>query len=247
MIVENNIRFFDAIDQITSSETMDGLREITSVICKAYNLANIVYHAIYIPGSEKLNPILIPTYDPQWIERYVRNDYFRIDPVVNFGKTGFLPIDWSSLDRQKINTRLFFKEADSYGVGRQGISMPIRGPNGERALFTVTLNLSESEWQKSRLIYVKEFQTISHYFHDRAMQLAGYRAMAGTSVLSPREMECLELTAGGAAPKRVASRLNISDSAVRLYLRSACRKLGCASINQAVVKMVTLELIHPRL
>lgn len=247
MVEENHPRFLDLVNQITESASIDSLNKIIFEICATYGLANVVYHAVYIPASGSLNPIIIPTYDHGWIERYIRNDYFKIDPVVNCGKAGFLPLDWSILDRESSSVRNFFREADKYGVGRQGVTMPVRGPAGERALFTITSNLSESEWQKYRHGYMREFQIISHYFHDRAAQLAGYRVATAAPSLSPREMECLQLTANGLAPKRVASHLKISASAVRLYLRSACRKLGCASIHQAIAKMVTLELIHPRL
>ena len=246
-MVENHLRFLDTVNKLTASQSVSELSEIIHDICTTYGLANAVYHALYIPGSSTFNPILIPTYDPEWIRRYINNDYFQIDPVVNSGKRGFLPLDWSTVDRESNRSISFFKEADRYGVGRQGISMPVRGPAGERALFTITSNLPEVEWKRYRFNYIKEFQTISHYFHDRVMQLSGYRIATGNLTLSPREMECLALTADGLVPKRVATRLKISDSAVRLYLRSAVRKLGCASIHQAVAKMVTLELIHPRL
>jgi DNA-binding CsgD family transcriptional regulator len=247
MINENSYRFLDTVNQISMSGSLERLNELSIDICKSYDLANIVYHALYVPGSASFNPILIPTYDPEWVRKYINNDYFKIDPVVNSGKRGFLPLDWSTLDRETNGARNFFVEADRYGVGRQGVTMPIRGPGGERALFTITSNLPETEWKKYRPTYIREFQIIAHYFHDRAVQLCGHRVTVGLPSLSPREMECLQLTADGLAPKRVAGRLKISDSAVRLYLRSACRKLGCASIHQAVAKMVTLELIYPRL
>ena len=247
MITENNSTFRDIIDRIAASEDLDELGKLSRDICEVYGLANLVYHAIYIPGSASFNPILIPTYEPEWIRRYISNDYFEIDPVVKSGKAGFLPLDWSSLNHETGRARAFFLEADRFGVGRQGVTLPIRGPNGERALFTITSNVLENKWQKHRLAFAKEFQIISHYFHDQVMQISGYREATSIPVLSPRELECLKLTADGLVPKRVAAQLEISDSAVRLYLRSACRKLGCASVHQAVAKMVTLELIHPRI
>lgn len=242
---KDNLRFLDTVNQISLSENLDGLRQVVVDIRKRYNLANIVYHAVYIPESSEFHPLLILTYDPDWVERYKSNDYFKIDPVVNFGRKSFLPLDWSVLDRESNSIVNFFREADRYGVGRQGVTFPVRGASGERALFTITSNMSPSEWQKYHFIYMKEFQLISHYFHERAIQLSGYRALRKTPDLSAREMQCLELTAHGLVPKRVADRLKIPDTTVRMYLRSACRKLECASVHQAVAKMITLELIHP--
>lgn len=247
MTADINLQFVEIIDKISEAESTDQLTKIAFDICPAYGLANVVYHAMYVPGSASFNPVVIPTYVSEWVDRYIHNDYFKIDPIVAFGKNGFLPLDWSEIDKDTNKARDFFKEADRYEVGRQGVSLPIRGPGGEQALFTVTSNFSETEWQKCRFTYMREFQIISHYFHDRVVEVLGYRTAVKSPSLSRREMECLQLTADGLVPKRVASRLTISDSAVRLYLRSACRKLGCASVHQAIAKMVTLELLHPRL
>jgi hypothetical protein len=65
----------------------------------------------------------------------VEQDYFRIDPVVIAGRNRFLPIDWLTVEHDKPEARHLFAEAESYGVGRHGITLPIRGPAGERALF----------------------------------------------------------------------------------------------------------------
>ena len=60
----------------------------------------------------------------------MEQDYFRIDPVVIAGRNRFLPIDWLTVEHDKPEARHLFAEAESYGVGRHGITLPIRGPAG---------------------------------------------------------------------------------------------------------------------
>ncbi len=108
MIVENNIRFRDTINKISEAESSDALRNIIVAMCKTFDLANIVYHAVYIPESPAFHPILILTYNSDWIERNKNNDYFKIDPVVNSGTKSFLPLDWSVLDREGKSVVNFF-------------------------------------------------------------------------------------------------------------------------------------------
>lgn len=60
--------------------------------------------------------------------------------------------------------------------------------------------------------------------------------------LSPRELTCVALTAQGLTAKGIARKLNISASAVNLYLSKARLKLGAAN-TCAVVAIAVREKI----
>lgn len=207
-----------------------------------YGLANVVYHAVSIPLCDTAHPILLLTYQDDWVKRYTSNDYFRIDPVVRFGRKGFLPLDWSEVDHETLEAQRFFREADRYDVGRQGVTLPIRGPAGERALFTVTSNASAQEWARKCSLYMGEFQIIAHFVHDRAIALSGYRQRKDKVGLSPRETQCLALAIKGLHNKQIAGQLNLSTSIVQLYLQNARHKLHCTSLAEAAAKAVQLEI-----
>ena len=245
MIAGSDDGYEEIVTQIGEAASLAAMQKIAGNICKFYHLANMAYHAVYIPGAKMFNPILVLTYDPGWVARYKDNDYFKIDPVVVCGTKSFLPLDWAQLDRENTVARGFFAEADRYDVGRQGITLPVRGAGGERALFTVTANMSMREWEQRRVGYMKEFQMIAHYMHDRIVELSGYRDTAPKPALSPREMTCLEFAARGATVKQIAASLHITDRAVRLFLTSGCAKLNCATIPQAIAKTVSREMLRP--
>lgn len=63
--------------------------------------------------------------------------------------------------------------------------------------------------------------------------------------LSRREIECLEWVARGLQDDRIAARLNISRSTVRLHISTARRKLKARTREQALVRAVLLKLIAP--
>lgn len=209
-------------------------------------LSHLVYHAVDVPLSERPNPVLLLTYDPAWVEHYVKQDYFSLDPVVISGRRGFLPIDWMNVDHSSAAARHFFAEAESHGVGRHGFTFPIRGLHGERALFTITSNDSDEQWHRRRFAQLADFHLAAHYLHDRAMQLAGFRPQPLRPSLTRRERQCLNELAGGLTPQQIAAKLNVSPSAVHLYLRSARNKLDCATIEQSVVRAARLDLIDHR-
>ncbi len=245
MIAGDDDRYEEIVTQIGAANSLAQMQDLAAGICKAYHLANIAYHAVYLPGAQIFNPILVLTYESEWIERYKNNDYFKIDPVVVSGTKGFLPLDWAHLDRDNHVARDFFAEADRFAVGRQGMTWPVRGAGGERALFTITANMSVPEWEERRVSYKREFQMIAHYMHDRIVEISGYRDAKPKPSLSRREIACLELAAQGATPKQTGAKLKISDRAVRLFLSSACTKLDCANTHQAIARMVSLEILRP--
>jgi len=92
-------RFVALLELISSAHTLSDIERAFQSIREIYGLANVIYHAVRIPGMEIENPILLLTCDPQWIFLYMQRDYFRIDPVVKAGCRGFLPIDWLDVDR----------------------------------------------------------------------------------------------------------------------------------------------------
>lgn len=236
-------QFESTYENIAQTMDLDDLSRCMGEIRDLYGLSHLVYHAIHLPRTSDPNPILLLTYDPEWVKRYTDRDYFRIDPVVTSSRSAFLPLDWADVDHISSEARLFFKEADSFGVGRQGMTIPIRAPGGERALFSITSNAAPDDWKKSRLAYMREFQLIAHFLHDQAVRLADLRLPGIKKQLSFRERETLQLAARGLAPKQIAADLSLSSTAVRFYLQSARSKLETATLNQSIAKAISLELI----
>jgi DNA-binding CsgD family transcriptional regulator len=232
---------------LRAMEQAKGVDELSRVLVKLRDesgLAHLVYHAVHIPASDKKNPLLLLTYDGAWARRYVERDYFEIDPVVTAGSKGFLPIDWMTVERHTPQAGHFFAEAERYGVGRHGFTLPIRGPFGERALFTITTNATDEHWHRWRFAHLKEFRLLADYFPDRAMRLSGLRQTHVMLPLSPRERQCLEGLLRGQTPGQLAADLGLSTSAVHAYLRKAREKLKCATLEQAVAKAIRFDIIE---
>jgi DNA-binding CsgD family transcriptional regulator len=239
------MEFEQARSAIERAQSVDELSGVLADWRDESGLAHLVYHVVHVPSLDKPNPLLLLlTYDDVWVQRYLERDYFRIDPVFMAGRSGFLPIDWMTVDHHSGEARHFFAEAERFGVGRHGFTVPIRGPAGERALFTMTTHATDENWHRWRFTHLRDFHLLAHYFHDRAMRLASLRPDNVMRPLSAREKQCLESLIQGQAPGQIAAALGLSVSAVHAYLRSARRKLECASIEQAVVKAIRLDLIQ---
>lgn len=236
--------FEETYEKIVRSRTLAELAASIREIRDEYGLAHVVYHAVHLPQSPESNPILLLTYDPEWVRRYTTRDYFLIDPVVQQGRRGFLPLDWSDVDHDSQKAQAFFREAASFEVGRNGITLPVRGPGGERALLSITSNMASRDWQRERLSIMRDFQLVAHVVHDQAVRLSQLRVSGIPRQLSARERETLQLAARGFAPKQIAADLHLSPTAVRLYLQGARSKLECATLTQGIAKAISLDIIQ---
>ncbi|APO76995.1 LuxR family transcriptional regulator protein (plasmid) [Rhizobium etli 8C-3] len=228
---------------LQAAKHREDLHPALDELCVRYGLSHMTFLVVCSGGRSGLYPYYCTTYPGRWTEIYVDKQYFDIDPVINVLRLGFMPVDWSSLNQPPAQVSRVFEEARSYDIGPHGLSIPIRGPKGERCLFSVTSNLPKRDWSRLRASSIHELQILSHYLHETMLSASGLREVNRYRNLSRRESQCLQLLARGRISKQIAADLGISENSVKLYLRSARLKLGSVTSYHAVAKASFLELI----
>lgn len=74
---------------------------------------------------------------------------------------------------------------------------------------------------------------------------SGSKTGAGSSPLSPKELEVLQLVADGKDSREIASSLFITENTVESHRSHIMRKLGATNAADMVMKAITLGLIPP--
>lgn len=218
------------IERIKTTNTREDLQNLIEALRDVYDVDHAIYHSVNSVGEQ----YAALTYDPAWVARYIEKDYARIDPVVLGAHKRFHPMDWKSLDWSGSVRRSFLREAIDAGVGNQGYSVPIRGPNGQFALFTVNKRTDDDSWARFTAEHVGDLLLISHYVHQRAQEIDAVRNSGPVRDLSPRETDALTLLCLGYARSQVADKLRISENTLRVYIDSARYKLGALNTTHAV-------------
>ncbi len=199
-------------------------------------------YALSFQGSQRFTtPFVRTTYPPEWLLRYFLMNYVEIDPVVAKGFTGIRPFFWSELRINIGPERNFIDDSVRHGIGENGYSVPVSDRAGRRALMSFTGTGDAAEWRQAVEPHVEYLQQCVQVMHGRAV--AEMEGETGRPLLSPREIECLAWTARGKDAASIAAILGLSEFTVRDYLKVAKRKLGCATIPQAVYEAARLELI----
>ncbi len=236
-------RFIRILDKISHASDIDKLRITFDEITDSYGLTSIAYYAC--SGMRAEQPKLITNYNQSWIDRYVSQDYFLVDPVLSELKRSIMPIEWSRIaTNSKFSTR-FFGEAKEFGIGRNGLTLPIRGLDGNFALVSITSDFTDSEWKNDKYRLMCDFQVISHAIHAQVISFYIPRIANINITLTRRETQCLQWASRGKTSDDIAIILGISERVIRSYYESSRYKLNAVNKNQAVAKALSLGLIQP--
>jgi DNA-binding CsgD family transcriptional regulator len=211
-------------------------------VIERFEMRYCAYHVRSLPGSDAVDPLVVSNYPGEWLQHYIAQNYVEIDPVVHESERAILPIDWNELNVRSASVRRMFGEAREFGVGHQGMTFCMRGPNRDRALFSVSSLMSTRDWVAVRAELMQELQVFAHHFHARLMALHT-PASTVPMALTARERQCLQMSADGYLTKEIARALAISPPAVRAYLDSARHKLGTVNKTHAVARALKLSLI----
>ena len=233
------MRLDTILEALEGASELSGLQTAIERLREYFKVDHMVYHWVSGAGDQ----YGCGTYSQEWVERYLEKEYLRIDPVIQGCYQRFHPVDWKRLDWSSKAARAFQQEAIDYGVGNQGFSVPVRGPNGQFALYTVSHNCDDDAWASFTEENRRHLILIAHYFNQKALDFEPDRKPEPSQPLSPREIDAITLLAMGYSRAQVAETLTISEHTLRVYIESARFKLGAMNTVHAVARALTRGLI----
>ena len=237
MVTETRLE--QILEGLERADALDGLQTASVALRDHLKIDHIAYHWVDSAGDQ----YGCGTYSIAWQNRYVDQNYLRVDPVIAGCYQRFHPVDWKRLDWSSKSARAFRAESIEYGIGNQGYSVPIRGPNGQFALFTVNHTCDDDEWCAFTETHRRQLILIAHYFNEKALEFEPDRTPEQSQSLSPREVDAMTLVAIGYSRAQVAETLSISEHTLRVYIESARFKLGAMNTTHAVARALSRGLI----
>jgi DNA-binding CsgD family transcriptional regulator len=229
------------LERLQTTKSINELQVWTHELRDYFGVTHVFYHT----GTLKSEQVGAFTYSLEWARRYIERDYRSIDPVVVGAQRRFHPMDWKSLDWSSPAARRMMREAMDFGLGNQGWSVPIWGPQGEFALFCLNHTTDDQTWEAFTRGNAKDILVVSHLMHEQAMRIINKETAAPTTELSPRERETLARLSLGQSRAVVADALQISENTLRAYIDSARHKLGALNVTHAVALALAKGIIVP--
>ena len=179
------------------------LRKMLEAIAVEIGVRHIAY--VSFPSDNSYNPSVltaIATYPTGWQTDYILKGYEHSDPVIARGRDTLLPFEWETLVIDNPKVLAFFTDAAKHGLGRNGLSIPVRNRRGGRSLVSFTSNHSRVEWAKYMRTNMLVLQNLSSFI-DVAADVHAKVPLPSVG-LSRREKECLRWAATGKSAQEIA-------------------------------------------
>ncbi|WP_321380413.1 LuxR family transcriptional regulator [Rhizobium sp.] len=214
-----------------------------AVWAKAYGVDYVTYHMPQMIVSAVDSVFVRSTYPMAWIGRYMNKGYFSVDQVVQEGMHRTQPFYWADLNWTKAGQDMC-ADAETYGVGCNGYSIPLVDDIGRKALLSMSSSAPKEQVVALVESHTDAWNKLATDIHQRGLREA-YGIGEDVRPLARRERECLYLAAQGKNLKEISGSLRISDYTARGHLTSARLKLKCRNTVHAVAKATKLRIIDP--
>jgi DNA-binding CsgD family transcriptional regulator len=220
----------------------DDLVDILKAVASEIGLSHVSFVRFASNRSWDVSLLLaVATYSKLWQIRYFLRRYGAIDPVIKRGSVAVLPFDWETLHSDEPATVKFFADAARHGVGRNGLSIPVRNRKNTHSLISFTSDIPKQEWgifKQSNMTYLQQLSALI----DSAAGIDS-KPPPSTVQLSPREEQCLVWAARGKTFQEIADILSLSLGSVKTHLDTARHKLHCINLTHAVGVAVATGVI----
>ncbi|PMR70429.1 LuxR family transcriptional regulator [Halomonas heilongjiangensis] len=227
-----------------SFKALDEARSFLKSLTSRDEVTNFAYLGVSLPGEGANKPLDVTTYSSEWARYYFNKRYHRIDPAIIQGLSGILPFDWNSQPYTARKLKEFFSVAREFGVSRQGVSFPIRGAHGERAMFSVNSSLPSKDWECFKATHLGDLALFAYMFHLRILEVRGIAQVAPSVTLSEREKSVIMWAAEGKTAWETAKILGITENTANFYLRNAAVKLSATTKPQAVATAIRIGILN---
>ncbi|MDX8449871.1 autoinducer binding domain-containing protein [Mesorhizobium captivum] len=186
-------------------------------------------------------PRLISNYHSGWTSHYLRRQYEKIDPVIEWARCSECPFQWGpGFGHAGISTRQqqLFDEAAEFGICC-GLTIPLVDRRGGVAAMTFAADRLDPTFLRTAEQYEQALEIMAMCFHISVRRkLSGGLAVDGV-LLTPREYECLQWTARGKSAWEIGCILGIKERTAAFHLDNAKKKLGVRTKTQAVTLLAS--------
>ncbi|WP_322844878.1 autoinducer binding domain-containing protein [Pseudomonas sp. B33.4] len=188
-----------------------------------------------------LNTLQINNYPKEWNSQYEENHYSKVDPLISHYNHSMTPIVWC--ESVFAETQPIWQGLQQYGL-QNGWSQSF---HHEQSGLCSIVSLARRHCSISPLELYEHFgymfYAASHLSEMFARTLPAHSLKPSHPHLSPRELEVLQLSAGGKTAYEISKILSLSERTVNYHVQNVIEKLNVCNKISAVIKAAKMRLI----
>ncbi len=231
---------FDAIERAKSSEE---LRIEMEKFAKTMGFEHFAYALTINVPSLKAQQYFINGFPRKWLERYVSQAYFKVDPVVRYAQNNTLPALWNDEMFRDGKSAEFWEEARAFGL-QAGMSFSVHDQPGVTGIFSLARDTPLDLKEVDLAALIGRAQTFTSLLHHAVARIDLPKLLPLQSAsLTARERECLKWAADGKTAWEIGQILSITERTAVFHFNNVMHKLGASNKTQAIVRAVALKLL----
>lgn len=238
---QNILEVFGSAQEIDDATTADQVVDVLKQCLERFGFDSCLITHLPLANDRRWHDqILVNGWPQAWYERYNAAGHYRFDPCVARCRNQAHPFAWSEIDYHGLDqdARRVMDEAAEFGL-LEGICVPFHVPFAPPAVVTVagaSVDLAVSS---------HTVPALCRHALDALLNILAENHHTATPVLSDREREILQWTAGGKTAWEISCILGLSEHTVGTHLRNARYKLGGVNIVHAIVEALRRHEIQP--
>lgn len=244
------VDYADLCSMLGELDNEPALKDVCLKFCELVGFEFYIFGVISSASSLSSPTIsTISNYPDEWFKSYFEEGMQRHDPVVRYCMQNTSAIRWRQLvDLEQyvdaVGEKIMSRASES-GLC-DGLSIPIKAPSGEIAIFSLASNREKglSARINACLPFAQSFGT--QVFECYSKLMSGLVETKKTH-LTAREKESLFWACEGKTTWEISKILEVSERTVIFHLSSATSKLGAVNRQHAVAKAILGGLIKPSL
>lgn len=243
-----NLVFDPIVELLGSASSEADVRKVCDRFCEQVTFEYFIFAVCDVTSLSSPEIHSITNYSAEWFNDYFEQGAQKVDPVVRYCFENTAPVRWDRLvlmeEYMDPNGVALMQRASESGLVN-GLSIPIKAPSGEIAIFSLATGKSQDIERR-----LNQVLPVAHTFcvqlFDAYMRIRAERQTVKESALTSRERECLFWACEGKTTWEMARILEISERTVIFHLTSATKKLGAANRQHAVAKAILKGLVKPQ-
>ena len=193
---------------------------------------------------------LMRSYPDDWMRHYIDRHYEHVDPVRRFGFRHVGPFIWDQLPLVvDLDARqaLCMNECRDAGFNN-GAAICLRGVMGEIAGIGSASSVDQGTLSEAEIRYrLSIFNAVAHQFYVAFCALHSRKPVTAEPqvILTPRELEVLQLMAQAKSNGVIADILSLSCGGVKFHAQNILQKFGVSDRISAVLKAMHTGIVAP--
>jgi hypothetical protein len=220
-------------------EDTGGLASTLRRTADAFRLANATVHVVSETAAITFNPRVVTTYPRSWISRYVERGYAQVDPVLAHARTSDQGFFWDELDRPSPMVHDFLNDAQGYGVGPSGYTLPFNVWHGTKIALSVTSKMEAIRFRETLKPQLSDLEILAHELVSAFVELAAEEFPVDRTP-PERLLVVLRALARGDTPTEIGEKYGIGDMTV--LCQEICEFYNARTLSQAA--MICTRLNH---